>query len=183
MYYEIKTKRLLLRPLCTNDFETTHIYTTNKDLTRYMMFLPHTTEEETKSFLKNATANWQQNDPCQYEFAIILHGKHIGGISIEILDKAHQKGMLSWILHPDYHGQGYMTEAASALVDFSQRKIGLNEWIACCDARNAASANVMKKIGMHLVNATGSRTYPKTGEIAPELVYAITLSTEYTNSK
>lgn len=60
MYYEIKTKRLLLRPLCMNDFETTHIYTTNKDLTRYMMFLPHTTEEETKNFLKNATANWQQ---------------------------------------------------------------------------------------------------------------------------
>ena len=55
MYYEIKTERLVLRPLDISDSETVHMYASDKENTTYMCYLPNNTMEETKNFLNNVT--------------------------------------------------------------------------------------------------------------------------------
>ncbi len=45
--------------------------------------------------------------------------------------------------------------------------------IAQCDWRNIASAKVMEKIGMRLIDDKGSRTYVKKEETAREFTYMI----------
>jgi RimJ/RimL family protein N-acetyltransferase len=44
---------------------------------------------------------------------------------------------------------------------------------AHCDSRDRASEKVMKKIGMTLVDDTGTRYYPITGISSGEYLYAI----------
>ena len=66
-----------------------------------------------------------------------------------------------------------MTEAANAVLKFSKTQLHLQYVIAQCDWRNIASAKVMEKIGMRLIDETGSRTYVKREETARELTYRI----------
>lgn len=60
-------------------------------------------------------------------------------------------------------------------MEFAKNKLKLQEVIAQCDSRNIASARVMEKIGMRLIDKNGIRTYVKRKETARELTYMIEL--------
>ena len=55
---------------------------------------------------------------------------------------------IGWVFHPGWHGRGYATEAARALLDYGFRELGLHRIIATCQPENPASYRVMEKIGM-----------------------------------
>lgn len=169
MYHEIKTERLLLRPLGTGDLETTHAYAGDAETGRYMFYLPNNTVEETAEFLRNVAAEWAKDEPETYSFAITLNGVHIGAVSIRVRD-----GNMGWVLNKKYRKQGYATEAAAGVVDFARNQLRLPLLIAHCDSRNTASYRVMERIGMTLVGDNGTRTY-RTGETARELLYEMEL--------
>ena len=59
MHHEIKTARLTLRPLDISDVSTVHEYASDPANTKYMMFLPNDTVEETMDFLMRVTREWQ----------------------------------------------------------------------------------------------------------------------------
>ena len=174
MYLEIKTERLLLRPLCPEDLETTHAYASDPENGRYMYHVPNETIEETANFLSCVVAEWAKDQPKDYSFAIVLDGSHIGAVSLSLIDDG-TCGNMGWILNRQYHGHGYATEAASALVKFARDELHLPRLIAHCDQRNNASYRVMEKLGMTLADDTGIRHYPKTGETAKEFLYTLEL--------
>lgn len=177
MEHTIKTDRLTLRPLHIRDIETVHAYASNVENTRYMMFLPNETKEETEQFLLNVTAEWGKDTPEYYEFAIMLGDKHIGAISV-YPNESQTEAELGWILHKQYWGKGYATEAALAIKDFAIRTLRILRLVAHCDNGNLASYAVMQNIGLRLVNDTAKRQYPKTGEVATEIMCAFSVSPE-----
>jgi RimJ/RimL family protein N-acetyltransferase len=59
-----------------------------------------------------------------------------------------QQGEVGYIFHPDVHGRGYASEGARTLLAFAFEVMGLHRVYARCDARNAASARVMQRLGM-----------------------------------
>lgn len=174
MFVQITTKRLILRPLGISDLETVHEYASDIENTKYMMYLPNNTLEETLRFLTRVTKEWQKDESEYFEFAITLDDKQIGAISVS-LNENRTEGELGWILNKKYWGRGYATEAAIAVKEFAVNELKISSLIAHCDYRNNASRKVMEKIGMTLVSDDGIRQYPKTGEISKELVYSIRL--------
>ena len=168
----IKTERLLLRPLGGGDLKTVHEYASDPENTRYMFYLPNATEQETADFLRSAEQEWQKEHPSFFEFAILLEGGQIGAVSIA-LDDVPTQGEIGWILNKKYWNRGYATESAEALLEFAKTQLHLQSVTAHCDWRNVASARVMEKIGMRLVDGNGTRTYKKREETARELTYRI----------
>ncbi len=168
----IKTERLMLRPLCLSDLKTVHEYASDLENTKYMLFLPNATVKETESFLHSVEQEWQQEYPSSFEFAIVLDGVQIGAISISLGEKLNQ-GEIGWILNKKYWNRGYASEAADAVLEFAKTQLHLQCVIAQCDWRNTASAKVMEKVGMRLIDENGSRTYIKREETARELTYMI----------
>ena len=77
---ELKTERLVLRLACVQDLETYQAYAMNAETCRYMLFLPHRTPEEALASLQACESNWQQVPVMDFEWAVTLNGKHIGGI-------------------------------------------------------------------------------------------------------
>ena len=55
---------------------------------------------------------------------------------------------IGWVFHPKYHGQGYATEAATALCAYGFETLGLRRIIATCQPENVASRRIMEKLGM-----------------------------------
>lgn len=172
MYTELRTQRLLMRPLDVCDLETTHAYAGDKESTKYMIALPNETLEETRELLEQASAEWRKNEPQFYEFAVVLNGLHIGGVSIT-LDETRREGELGWILHKDYWKKGYATEAARAVKDFAINDLHVSRLIAHCDSRNTASRRVMERLGMTLLSGDGIRYNRSSPEAAKELLYGL----------
>lgn len=174
MYYEIKTDRLVLRPLCLDDLETVHTYASDQENTLYMLWLPNDSLKETADFLQLVTREWEKDRPDYYEFAVVLDGLQIGAVSV-YLDETRKTGELGWILHKKYWKKGIALEAALAVKDFAVNILKVTKVTANCDDRNASSYRLMEKLGLTLENDTGTRTYKKTSETAKELTYSLTV--------
>ena len=172
MHVELKTQRLLLRPLELADLEAVHAYASDRENTRFMLFLPNDTLEETAAFLKSVEADWAGEQPQAFEFAVVLGSEVIGAVSVALNDE-RTEGEMGWILNKRYWGKGYTTEAALAVRDFAIRELGVKKLIAHCDARNTASQRVMQKLSFRLEGETDDRVYPKTGEKATERMYSL----------
>ncbi|WP_256378169.1 GNAT family N-acetyltransferase [Pantoea sp. EKM10T] len=55
---------------------------------------------------------------------------------------------IGWRLVPEHNGKGYATEAAKAITDFAAEQIGATYLMAVADPENAASQQVMQRLGM-----------------------------------
>ena len=171
MILKFKTSRLTLRPLSTSDLQTTHNYATDLDVTKYMIYLPNHSEEETLGFLQWCEEEWSKEQPSDYEFAICLEGRHIGAISLSHVENSRYE--LGWILAKECQGKGYATEAAQELVKFA-KSLEAKKLIAHCDTRNIASRRVMEKLGMQLV-LEQERQYSDERGLAREYQYEMEL--------
>lgn len=175
MYYEIKTKRLVLRPLNNKDLDSVHSYASDEENTIFMFWLPNESKEETQQFLANVTIEWAKEIPSFYEFAIVLNEIQIGAIAL-YLDGTRSTGEMGWIISKKYWKKGYAFEAAEAVKSFAINQLQLSKLVAKCDYRNSSSYNLMEKLGFSLECDTGTRTYPKTGETVKELTYSMTIN-------
>ena len=169
---EIKTDRLLLRPLGSEYLLSVNEYSTDPDNARYMVFLPRENLEETAAFLKNVDAEWEKENPAFWEFAILHAGKHIGAVSVYFQGAA---GELGWILNKKYWGNGFALEAAKAVIDFAVREKETTHFIAHCDTANTASCRVMEKLGMVRTGEYGGRRNRAAVQDSMEYQYEMTV--------
>ena len=166
----ITTERLVIRPIERGDCEAIHRYAGDLSIDM-MMFLPKETIEDTKKFVEFAVSEWAKEDPGDMEFVILLNGEIIGGVNLEKCE-ADRVFEIGWTIRRDMRGKGYATEAAKALMDHAFEVLDAEKVQAHCDSRNRASEKVMIKLGMALVDDTGTRYYPKTGVSSGEYLYA-----------
>ena len=164
---ELRTERLVLRPLCVTDVDTCNEYAMDAETSRYMLFLPNKTHEQTLAFLRGCEAGWAQDPVTAFEFAITLDGRHIGAVSVNREEEAMEMG---WILNKAYHGKGYAYEAARALMDFAVEVLDAKRIVAHCDTRNVPSYRLMEKLGMRRVDEH-DREYPDERGMAREYEY------------
>lgn len=170
----IQTERLTLKPLGLDYLLTAHEYSSDIENTKFMMFLPNDSLEETANFLLDCEREWQKEQPSYYEFAIILEGVHIGAVSLYLNDE-RTEAEFGWIINKAHWGKGYTLEAAKAALQFAVETLGIREFIAHCDSENAASERVMQKLGMSLAERNGGRKNHCSDEERIELKYAMTV--------
>ena len=171
---EIKTERLILRPIRIGDEKEIHEYAGDKSITM-MFWLPNDTFEETAEFVRKNAEEWNSEDQTNFEFVILLEGKIIGGCDCDLGHSDDRSyATLGWIINKAYRNQGYASEAASAVLDFAFGNLGIDKVYAQCDINNPASLGVMLNIGMKCIDDKGTRTYPRTGITSGEYTCMIT---------
>lgn len=170
MYIELNTERLILRPLNVLHLQPVHEYASDVETTKYMIHLPNKSLEETHSFLTRVSAEWQEEEPSYYEFAIFHDAINIGAVSV-YLNEDKTEGELGWILNKKYWGKGFGTEAALAIKSFAVKQLKVKKLVAYCDCRNLNSAHIMEKIGLSFVSKR-ERQYPDERGVASEFKYS-----------
>ena len=146
---EIKTPRLVLREYSELDFEAVHSYASDEDVTRYMSFGPNS-KEYTQAFLSKMVELANRTPRTDYHFAIELlsTGKLIGGCGLVTHNEINKDAEIGYVLHPDYHRQGYAPEASQALIQYAFKTLGLHRIYAYHHPENPKSGRVMQKLGM-----------------------------------
>lgn len=171
-YFEIKTERLVLKPLGRKYLKSAVQYAMDYENTKYMCHLPNETVEETEGFLTNVENEWKKEKPTFLEFAIIYNDVHIGAVSVYF---ENDTGELGWIINKGYWGNGFACEAAKALINYVKAKIKVSRFLAHCDTENAASYRVMEKLGMSRTGELGGRRNRSASEDSLEYQYELCL--------
>ena len=171
---EIRTERLLLKPVTMAELHSTHAYASDLENTRLMMFLPYANLAETRQSIREAILQWEKPQPHHLEFAIFEGKSHIGGITLYFLDDPSE-GELGWVLHKNHWGKGYTTEAAGAMLAYAREHWHIRRMIACCDSENIASKRVIEKLGMKFVKTCPRKNRSSGNEERIDLTFEIDL--------
>jgi ribosomal-protein-alanine N-acetyltransferase len=144
----IRTSRLLLTPPRVTDIRRIALLADDPDVANMTLNIPHPYTEMDAVFWLNMAREGRANEN-HFIFAIRdpETEEFMGGVGISV-NKLHQRGTLGYWLGKSYWGQGVMTEAVGAIIDFGFRELILYRIDATFLVTNAASGRVMEKNGM-----------------------------------
>jgi RimJ/RimL family protein N-acetyltransferase len=148
--YPLKTPRLILRPYALGDFKDLYDIQSRPEVTRYLLFGTRDHDEVRKSLKQKIAAATLEDEGGSLTLAVVLPetGALIGDVMLFWRSREHRQGEIGYIFHPDYGGLGYATEAARVMLRLGFEELGLHRIIGRVDARNTASARVLKRLGM-----------------------------------
>jgi [ribosomal protein S5]-alanine N-acetyltransferase len=148
-WFPLPTPRLILREFREDDLAPIQAYAQDPEVVRYMEWGPNT-PDETREFFDLRLKDQQAWPRLAFSLAVETRaeGRMIGAVRLDVSDAANHSGDMGYTFHRDAWGQGFASEAASALVRVGFEQLGLRRLWATCDVRNAGSARVLEKIGM-----------------------------------
>jgi RimJ/RimL family protein N-acetyltransferase len=171
----IDTARLLLRPYTMADLDDLADIRRRPEVMRYLYQDVQGRDEVAEVLHRRATTQTalrSEGDGLVLAAELREAGRVIGDVSMRWVSETHRQGEIGFTFHPDYHGKGYASEAARAMLRLGFEEAGFHRVEGRCDARNDASARLMERLGMrreaHLVENEWFK-----GEWGSELVYAI----------
>ena len=107
---------------------------------------------------------WKEEQESQHDLAFHIEEQHtsprtsyylgvslqeddclIGWCALDITSRKHREAELGYALNRHYWGQGYITEAAQALLAFGWTQLHLHRIVATCHPENQASERVLQK--------------------------------------
>jgi RimJ/RimL family protein N-acetyltransferase len=172
--YPIETERLLLRPLRADDLDAFHAIHAFADVVRYLYF-DSPSREVARGMLEKRVRHFEilgEGDKLLLALELRGGGGMIGDVSLTWLSEEHQQGEIGFALHPDQQGKGLAREAAEAMLRLGFENLGLHRILGRLDARNAASAKVLERLGMRREAHILENEFVK-GEWTDELLYAV----------
>jgi RimJ/RimL family protein N-acetyltransferase len=177
--YPVLTERLRLRPFTRGDVEAVYAYRRRDDVARYLFDVPLSREECALAVQQRIAQVALETTDDKIVLAAELQatGALIGEVSLIWRNVEARQGEVGWIFDPDYHGQGFATEAAQALLALAFGPGGMHRVVARCDVRNLSSWRLMERLGMRREAHFREHTIFK-GEWDEEYIYAM-LSQEW----
>ena len=178
----IRTERLTLRLMATDDLDDVFAYQSREDVSRYLLHGPRSRAEVEEWLPKYAAATELAKDDDWIEPAIELAmpdgtRRVIGHMYLTIASAENRGAEIGWTLHPDFFGKGYAAEAATAILELAFGELGMHRVKAELDPRNDASVALCRRLGMREEAHFVQDLFFK-GEWADTGVYAI-LDTEW----
>ena len=172
--YPLRTDRLLLRPFTRGDVDAVYEYRRREDVARYLFDVALSREECALAIQQRIgqTALEQEDDKIILAVELPQTGALVGEITLILRSLDARQGEIGWIFNPDYQGNGYATEAATALLDLAFGPGDMHRVMARCDVRNDPSWRLMERLGMRREAHFREHAIFK-GEWDQEYIYAI----------
>jgi len=176
----IRTERLVLRPFVEGDIEDLYAYLSLPIVSRYLYGQPAADLSATRSALSrrlDQVALESDGDMLCLAVEEPELGRVVGDVSLRYTSSVHHRGEIGYVFNPEFHGNGFATEATREMLAVGFGRLGLHRIVGQCDDRNVASAAVMERLGMRREAHFVENEFVK-GEWQGELVFAI-LETEW----
>ena len=146
---ELETARLVLRKTSITDAaQMFKNWASDPEVTKYLSWQPHTDIEVTKSIL----ASWDKENAKTeyYHWGMVLKENQeiIGTTGTLGIDGKNHSTELGYCMSRALWGNGYMTEAVAAIIEYLFNTVGFNRITSRHDPDNIGSGRVMQKCGM-----------------------------------
>ncbi|MEZ4918509.1 MAG: GNAT family protein [Saprospiraceae bacterium] len=143
--HEIKTDRLLLRPIVATDLDKVFEGLSHPDIIRHYG-VNYTSREETRRQMewfagleREETGRWWA--VCSSDNTVFYGAGGLNG-----LDKTHQKAEIGFWLLPAFWGQGIMREAMPLICQYAFEKMNIHRIEGFVESENTNCKNAMSKL-------------------------------------
>ena len=144
----IRTDRLLLRPLELSDAPDIQLLAGDKDVASTTRDIPHPYEEGmAEKWIKSCQEKAASGELINFAITLPNDGSFLGAIGIHPDDTGSQAEISYWVGKP-YWNRGYATEAVKGVIDQGCTQLKLERIYAAHFTRNPSSGRVMQKAGM-----------------------------------
>ena len=140
-----ETKRLTLRRATDADIPAIFEYASDPEVTIYLVWKRVSEEDAVRDYLVKSHNNWANGSEYTWFIAERDDDRVIGAIGARLRGAEAEIG---FVLNRKYWGRGYMTESASAVINWLQRLPTVARISATCDVENYRSARVLEKLGL-----------------------------------
>ena len=134
-----------------SDWVNVHKCASQEKSCRFQPWGPNS-KTDSKAFVNQVLVDATKQQRSRYVFAVIKKNdeKMVGAGELNIRDFSNKTGEISYIVNPDYWGNGIATEVAKVLIEFGFTEFKLHRIYATCDHRNIGSSKVLGKIRMNM---------------------------------
>ncbi len=146
---EIKTERLLIRPVSIEDKESMFRYRSDSETSKYLSLIPKSVEGMAEFIGKTLSEIDVQGSWFQLVIVEQISKLLIGDIGIHFLDtdSENKQVEIGYTLDKDFRGKGYATEALSSVIDFLINTLNKHRIIASIDPTNSDSIRLIERLG------------------------------------
>ncbi len=172
--FPIRAPRLDLRPYRLHDLDDMHAFHRLPEVARFLYWEPRDRDEtrEVLRFKASQVALVAEGDTLALAAIWRAVGRVVGEVNLRWTSRTHRQGEVGFVFNPAFHGRGLATEAAREMLRLGFEELGLHRIVGRCDARNDASARLLRRLGMrreaHFVENEMFK-----GEWGDEFVYAM----------
>lgn len=146
---EIRTERLILRPIALEDLDAYAAIYADPDVVRFLSDGETATGDETREWIEGSIRRNELDGWDRRSVLLGSDGTVIGRCGLSIWEiEGHTEHEIGWVLDRERWGCGYATEAAIAMRDRAFGELGLTRLISLIDGGNDASKNVARKLGL-----------------------------------
>jgi [ribosomal protein S5]-alanine N-acetyltransferase len=142
------TDRLTLRPYEFSDIPALMPLIGAREVAATTLRIPHPyAESHAREFIAATQQDLSSSNELRLGIVVSEDGALCGGVGLRI-EPDHRRAELGYWIGVPYWGNGYATEAASAMVKYGFETLGLHRIFASYVTHNPASGRILRKIGM-----------------------------------
>jgi len=145
---DLETERLRLRKLTMRDAQDIYDYSKDPLVAKYVLWDAHRGISESRAYLRFMLRKYRMGEPASWGIELKSSGKIIGTIGYMWIQSDNAAAEVGYSLSRAHWGQGIMTEALGAVIDYAFTSLHLNRVEAIHEPDNPASGAVMRKCGM-----------------------------------
>ena len=168
----LNTARLRLRPFIQADAEAVFALNSNPRVLRYWDSPPWKDRAQANRFLTICEQMQQDGTGARLAIERADNAAFLGWCNLFNWNPVHRSAKLGYCLDIPAWGQGFATEAAHALLQWSFNALDLNRVQSETDTRNIASNRVLEKLGF-THEGTLRQDCIVDGEISDSRVYGL----------
>ena len=168
----LETADLIIRRPVMKDAKDIFRYASDPEVARYVLWEPHRSLSETKSFVRYLRSRIRAGYPSSWVVTLRETGAVIGTIGFIWYSEENRSAELGYSYSREYWNRGYATQALQAVIDSVFLSIPVNRLEAQHDVRNPASGRVMEKCGLRKEGILRNRILNK-GEYVDAALYAL----------
>jgi len=145
----LTTSRLTLRPLTHDDVDALLYFANDSEVRRYLFSNQVMTKELIVKLIDSSVETFETHGFGYFALEIAETGAWAGFCGFREFEAADDNvAELRYGILPQYWGEGFVSEAVPAILEFVFSECGVDRIVAVMDTPNQRSVRVMQRLGM-----------------------------------
>lgn len=146
----LSTERLTFRQLKLSDLQTIFRLRSDEIVLKYLDMPTAKNHKAAEDYINMINTGIAENKWILWGLELKSNQKLVGTICLWNWDIASESAELGYVLLPEYHRQGLMTEATKIVLDFGFETLGFSEIDGILSPDNIYCIRILKKFGFQL---------------------------------
>jgi ribosomal-protein-alanine N-acetyltransferase len=146
----LQTERLVLRQIVQSDADDLFRIFSDAEIMQYWSCRPYTSAEQAHKLIESMALAIDNGIGVHWAVTLAGDDRLIGKCGYNEWHKVHRRGDISYMLARDFWGQGVVSEALRAMLDYGFGPMNLHSVEAGVTPGNDASTRMLEKLGFRL---------------------------------